>query len=197
MSKAGVAINGFVAWCREFVGDVYDTSSIMMPREWEEQLDFLEAAAKDNVLNIPDIRTNEDAARVIDELKYRLKPLMVRPHLDFQVAVALNEALNKIITHYKLDGDPHVFASMPKDPDVPDHRAIADAAAVMQQLAFEAGARAFMSDDEIARPFQEKALPQVYEAWMKTPLVSGTVTGRIPSGEPNMASAALGRCTDE
>lgn len=36
---------------------------------------------------------------------------------------------------------------------------------VWQRDAFFAGARAFMSSDPIARPSQEQALPDVYQAW--------------------------------
>jgi hypothetical protein len=39
--------------------------------------------------------------------------------------------------------------------------------AVRMRDAFYAGAQTFMSNDKIARPFQEKALPEAYEAWVK------------------------------
>lgn len=53
--------------------------------------------------------SEEEIVRTVDELKYRLKPLLSSSRL----AKALNYALNLIIRDYGLDGDQHSFASMP------------------------------------------------------------------------------------
>lgn len=55
------------------------------------------------------IRTDEDAVKAIDDLKYRLK----QRDPDAQIVAALNAALDDLIGRFRLDGDPHTFASMP------------------------------------------------------------------------------------
>ena len=113
MSKATRSINGFLAWCESFVGSVRDNNGTPMPMEWAEQLEALRRDAVETEFHIPDIRSDVEVIRVLDELKYRLKPAQ---WVDGNpVAKALNAALNTFVIENKLDDDPHSFASLPSE----------------------------------------------------------------------------------
>lgn len=105
-------IQGFVAWCDEFVHQVMDHNGTTMTTELDEQLGILRASTEFKGLEIPDLKGDEDVVKLIDELKYRLKPAF---RTESPIALALNTALNRIIIDHKLDDDPHTFATMPKE----------------------------------------------------------------------------------
>lgn len=114
MSRASRAIDGFVAWCDEFVGNVKDNNGTSMPREFAEQLEFLREASVDGKLNIPDIHDEADVVPIIDELKYRLKPAVAQ---NCGIAIDLDSFLNGCIESYGLNTDPYMFASLPEKAD--------------------------------------------------------------------------------
>lgn len=59
------------------------------------------------------ITNDSEAIRAIDEIKYRLK--FLDKTRETPIADALNKYLDKIIEEFSLDGDPHAFASGPKE----------------------------------------------------------------------------------
>ena len=114
MSRAPRAIDGFVAWCDEFVGNVKDNNGTSMPMEFAEQLGFLSNAARSEHLNIPDINDDETLCKVLDELKYRIKGGKYRANgrsltEDFDVALSV------FIKDNGLDWDQHTLCSPPKE----------------------------------------------------------------------------------
>ena len=110
------AIRGFIAWCEEFVGRVEDHNGTPMPMEFEEQLMLLKKDAErlDRMV-IPDIEDDDMLVTVVDELMYRLKPALRGGKNT--VALSLNSMLGDLIVIHRLNGDPHCFASMPKEED--------------------------------------------------------------------------------
>jgi hypothetical protein len=115
MGKAGKAIDGFVAWCMEFVYEVRDVRGTRMPMEWGEQLEFLRNAAVDEVVNIPDISDDETLVKVIDELKYRIKGGRYGAN-GRSLTEDFDTMLNVFICDNNLGSDQHSFASLPSSP---------------------------------------------------------------------------------
>jgi pyruvate-formate lyase-activating enzyme len=111
MSKLQQAVSGFKAWCDEFVEQVLDHNGKSIWRDFDEQLGFLQDHAEPRAVQIPDIMTDEDAVKVIDEVLYRLKrcnksdanPLCLDLHLN----------LTEMVKQWNLGTDPHSFASLP------------------------------------------------------------------------------------
>ena len=95
MSRSSRAIRGFKAWCDEFVSQVLDTNGMSIWSDFDEQLGSLQDNAEPRAVEIPDIMTDEDAVKVIDELLYRLKrcnksdanPLCLDLHLNLKEMV--------------------------------------------------------------------------------------------------------------
>ena len=82
-------------------------------------------------MNIPDITSREVLISVIDELKYKLKArlkykLKARMHAGFvrekadPMLESFNDLLNEFIEEWKLDKDPHCFATPPKKEEKTD-----------------------------------------------------------------------------
>lgn len=55
-----------------------------------------------------DITNDKELVEVIDELMHRLKPL------ETGLGILFKAHMNDFIQTYKLDGDPHAFASLPE-----------------------------------------------------------------------------------
>jgi hypothetical protein len=62
-----------------------------------------------------DIKTDEDAVAVINDLKHYLKARHQLKGIT-PICDSLEEAVNVVIKQFHLDTDPHSFASFPKTP---------------------------------------------------------------------------------
>jgi hypothetical protein len=106
---------GLVAWIKEFVADATDNNGVSVYDDLDQFVEDLgsviDTPAEPIDIYIPDMLTGETVVKVVDELKYRVKPGASRGVVLAQV---LNNALNGIIITHDLDGDPHAFASMPE-----------------------------------------------------------------------------------
>ena len=74
----------------------------------DELFDHVLQLPPETLMEIPEIKNDETAIKVIDELKHRLKPGLLAGEV---ICSSLNDALNKLIKEHGLDSNPHMFAS--------------------------------------------------------------------------------------
>ena len=93
-------IQGFVAWCDEFVHQVMDHNGTVMSTEFAEQVNLLRRAARVEDIDIPPIKDEETLYSVLDEFRYRLGPILRAE--DSLLAKEIDDQLKRLLA-------PHVW----------------------------------------------------------------------------------------